>query len=1104
MIQGVEALRSKIFQNVIKPQARIALRKLTPGWEIAVPHLPDYVDLTDLRNNSAQSNATGNTQEILGNWRTVIPHDTIGTNSAIIRFFQPWAYGETTNVLRVYSADNFANTAAWTVPLRTLFLNPLPKPRTRGGAYHANSLTGFFYLTNSGSVAHIPFTAIGIEQQTPQVIPGTQYYQQIYGGCIAPLNANEWLVLHSRPNDKRIFLDYYKNGAYVFRDLVLVMNYGNEIHWSNLHWFDAIAYGETIVFVASSHHFGASRAYSLYDGVVGGPYSIMSFDELDWTGTFRVASLSVINNRVYGVYGLRILLGDGGYSEEVWGLCWANAYRNWALPGYLVIGSGPIVGTVLVRNHEVGIVTATSVWRGEATADFGVYTNPNTQIDIQSIVRDFSYDALSDGTGASLKLNLDLGNKTPEEAIAPWWSDAHQVVLHIGVENDLRQAAVLWVDRPVRQQDLTHNVFTLSARGSLARLLETVRPTDDILEPAVQASHDMKNSVLIGRGNSIWESKDGRLCPIGPGENIAYHAEPITGTVYGNVKIVYENNALAFGLVFFAGGKEAQEEEYSYYLLSFYPQPNGELAWFLNRRIGRKTEANTWQQFTTTVRSGTLSGWGAGQARTLIFSLRHYVLRVWFHAPGNHPGVLLLEESIPDIPLESYYGLWAHTRHNRLNDSYFAGTRTLVMEKPVSDWPETGIVQIGPYRYSYTRQNNSTLLVTPGLQQFESRATPVVLTSSNVYFDVYNIASGHRRMNIAETVEKTAMYSGLFTRIGSAVFPTTFVTSGTVTRQNDVFIITNGRVETGLLVNTSKIGFYYQNLGENSSIAVVVGKSRFTFGRLNGSYYIQTQFTAPRAIPGGATKGWLHVALFEGWVHFYVNHNYVGSLPDKTVGENFAQLAFEGVDVRLGPFDIPIGHEMIAMGVWDARSSARTLLERILEGTPYFLTETEEVVVRLQSHYIHDDLGVVSPHYQVNINHLSQVLGVPTAYIAEGGYDWDVLIAFDALPRYGLNWGFLRNETMLNSASLRYFAGQHIRKTIQETHGLEMTGRPDIAAQINDMTTYNDRQYVIGGIHLLYTTNPPQFNARYELIGFRSDPNASQWSTMRWGSAYWS
>lgn len=1104
MIQGVETLRQEIWQSVIKPNARIVLRKLTPGWEIVIPHLSDYADLTDLKSDSAKIDATGNVQEILGNWRTVIPHDTITTGSAIIRFFQPWAYGESTNTLRVYSADSFSSTAGWTTPLRNLNLTPSPKPRTRGGAYHTGTTTGFLYITHTGSVAHIPFTTTGIEQQNPQVISDTQHYQQAWGACIAPISGNEWLVLHNRQNDRRIFLDYYKNGAYVFRDLILAMNYGDEIHWSNIHWFDAVSYGEVIVFVASSHHYGASRAYSLFDGVVGGPYSIMSFDELDWTGTFRVASLSVINNRVYGVYGLRILLGNGGYSEEIWGLCWANAYRNWALPGYLVVGSGPIPGIVLARNHEVGIVTATSVWRGEATADFGVYTNPNTQVDIQHAVRDFTYDVLSDGTGASLKVNIDLENKTPEEVIAPWWRDAHQLVLHVGTEDELQQTAVLWVDRPVRQQEFTRNVFTLTGRGSLARLLETVRPTDDILEPAVQASHDMKESVLIGRGNSIWESKDGRLRPIAPGENLAYHAEPITGSVYGNVKITYENHALAFGLVFLAGGREAQEEEYSYYLLSFHPQPGGNLTWVLSRRWGRKTEANTWQQTSASIRSGVLSGWNAGQARTIIFSIRHHVLRVWFHAPENHPGLLLLQETIPDAPMESYYGLWAQTRHNRLGDSYFAGTRTLVMEKTVHDWPETGIVQIGSHRYNYTRQDNSTLLITPGLQQFESRATPVVLANSNVYFDVYNIASGHRRMNIAEVVEKIALYSGLFTRIGAAVSPATFVTSGSVTRQGDVFTFTNGRVDTNLLVNSSKIGFYFRDMGSNGSIAVTVGQSRFTFGRLNGNYYIRTQFTAPRAVPAGATKGWLHVALFDGWVHFYLNQNHIGSLPDKTVGQNFAKLAFEGVDVKLGPFDIPIGHEMIAMGVWDARSSARTVLERVLEGTPYFLTETEEVVLRLQSHFAHDDLGTISPHYQTSINHLAQVLGVPTAYIAEGGYDWDVLIAFDALSRYGLNWGFLRNEVMLDSVSLRHFAGRQIQKILRETQGLDITGRPDVAAQINDMYWHDGKPYVIGGIHFLYTSNPPQFNARYELVGLYTGQSNSQWSDMRWGSAYWS
>lgn len=1125
MISFDATARSALKGSVVAPVAGLYLRRLHPGWTLIANNANGIPETPDIVGGSAVLGAAGTWTGGYGGWRLPIGGDSVETATRIYRIIAPKAYDATDTKWYLYDVNTATTASQWTTAIatKTPTGNDVQMARTRGGLNSGTSSTAtYFYVRADGQIGKQAISGSAFSGSVT-VVTGSNRYSGVLGAAVAPINDNNFYVCYLKPADRNLYLDYYVGSAYVFTDTILAQVPEIEPDWTLTHWFDAAEYGGRHYVVANASLRGNSKLFWVQDGALSEAASPLSTEDLDWTAVTRIASLSIAHNRLYACAWQRFLASDD-YSQPLISLIWTNNGLHWAQPRFLAVTTENTAGKVMVRNDKVCLVGSGNVWVGERTVDFGG-SDTNVQQDASAAMSRYSYARRID-SGGQFELTLDTDALSLLQSQTTWLPYSQQMVLRLGIPGYVSNLAVGWIDQPESSYLDTERKMILRGRGSYSRLLDATQFTDEILWPGIEQRFDMDENNLINRGGSVWTTRKGTLwtdLPNPNNESIAVGVSPFPASGWEmKARLVYESQALAFGLILGAGieAKDPQDEasDHNFLYLRFDNKGNGTVDMTLRQRTGVLKEG-VWVESDQALTNVVNLAWPHSTYRILRVSMQNYTIRVWYWNGSTWTKVLTWAAN-RFLPKRALLGLYGKGAEARVVESQSADEQTIVAND-IGDWPATGYFRLDDHTYKYTRVDNTLTLVEQKLHRYISLGDVLVLSDSAVGCDWLTLASSSPRWSVADIVQRLSMRAGIWLDPDSkcsAIDNWTPMGSPLPQWDSDLAVWNlddGGYLRSDAQVTSFVAEIYYQNLEADSNEYIELGTETIG-GRLrwNAAWNAHeisiwqggTSLAASPIDAAMTEQGWLRVVFSQNWCHFYLNRVHVGSLYHPLLKPELGYLCVRGNGVIPREVELNVGCEIIAPGVWDAQSSARAVLERIMQGRDLVITENADVTLRLQQALVHDSLGELSLNQAWQFGHGATWL-IPSAVVLEGGYEWDIQIDEALLRQAGLLWQRVENHSLLHSEEMRQYGSSYFRRLRGNLYASRMTGRGDPAMAPNDSFTlatwqgHSSRSYVVEGVTIEGSDTILNFSV--DAVGAPAAITPMIWDTDSWNSKEW-
>lgn len=1097
MIEGISPIVVGLLGNVIKPRVEVFFRKINPGFEDeSFEH--DFIETPDIVDVGygllrGEKTANGVFKATYAGWNNPIPGDSVSTlaEDAIVRVYQPKALN--TNSDSLYFYYRTATDGSFTVPRETITLSSpyTQMPRSRGGVLATATDMRYYYVTSSGAVAYLSAGVGGLGwSSSPTVVETDTYYVNTYGVTIAPISNNTYFALYFLGGSRHLYLDMNVGGTYMIHGQIIGTCHDDVVHWSVPHWFDAVEVGVgDYCLVASQSRQGASYSYWVYDNIVSDPNPILGFDDADWTGTLRVASLNLINNRIYAVAGQRFLLSDNSYSDELWTILWAGDDKHWAQPRHLALDVTAFYGKVNVLGESVYVVSPTRAAKGIRTVDFGGEAN----FDMSDYCSGFSMQRQSDMSGSLHRHQFT--SSSPDDFL----NYAEQIVTKVGIGTgveDMVPLGVAWVADWNRTTEVARDFTEIPSRGSLSVLLDRTQFTDEMLDRSTQVRFDMDNNSVLNRGGSIWHAKDGILWTHLTNQNdesIAYISERITGNFELRAGLLYEPDVKSFGFIFLAGVPDTELKflglskdatgNYLYspddvadnnFVLIKMTASSGTVTIDLVRRTATWVN-DAWEFLDVSILPpGTPKptfAWEPNTYHNFKLTWHYGVVSLWQREPADWVAEFSDVYVPVTAPKSFLVGLYQAGYGGKVKESASSG-KTMLLIEGTEDWPATGTIQFPDLlEYTFVR-NGEELSVTPPLSTYQSKGTAVSVSTADIACDWLQLASTHPRWSVADICRHISMRSGIYLSVDKYAPPLNVgwvaaggagYYTGSAWACTTEFVLTSP-VSTGELVAE----IYWTN----DSAA----RSTYLEWRLWGGS-TRIQFHPNRAVPfvkiifadgsnnsspirGIYTKGWFRIVATNEWVHCFINRNHVASMYAEAATSHYGRLSVGGTGVSLWEVNIEVGYDVPLIGIWDGSTPARQVLADVLNGRPYVITETNNATLRLQHIDAHDDLGTLPLSVMPMIGSGSVWGDLPSALVVQGAYEWTMTINRDLIRERGLLWGRIENQSLLTLEDCRTTASTQMRRNKGSQASYFWRGRLHPGMQINDkFTTETWRQH---------------------------------------------
>lgn len=1118
MISGIETTRANLAAGVIAPTNNVKVYKLLPGWESVSEEASGILEQPDLIGGSVMTGASGSFSAVYSGWKHIPCGDSTNTGTYIYRVIAPKVYDATSATLYLHRASvSNIDEDPWTTHLHSITPtgSNVQKAKTRGGLVATNATSAsYWYIRADGKLAETTindaaFTGVYFNY-------GATIFASVVSACVAPIASDCIYICYLKASDRNVYLARWNGASYDIQDRIIGQCTDETPWWGTILWFDAERYNNSEYLVANFSLLGSSRGFWVYGSVVSEPLTILPFDDMDWTGLFKVASLSVINNRLYAVAWQKFAAGVG-YSVPLISCLWTNDGIHWAQPGHLAVTTEPVAGKLHALGDYV-VLVGNRVLRGIRTLDFGGNSSAS-EVDITSAVIETS---LSRWPNSASELNLRLNpvNVALLQAEGDWLPYMGQIGYKVGTsESDMATIGTFWIDGPERHLSFDENSMSMTALGSYSLLTTNTQFTDEIIDAASQSRFDMWQNAMISRAGSVWTARNGILytdLPNEVNESIAVSSTPLKGGFEFRARLTYDAQAIAFGLVLWMGveQKDPYDEygDHNFYYLYLKNMRNGTVQPEFRRRTGVKNDAGVWVESDVLLNTPDAITWASGTWYTFKMQYQSGKLFGWF---WNHSVWTKFIEWTPTtfLPTRALFGLYAKTVEARATASAVKDDTTVVVND-ATDWPASGAVLIYGKKYPYVL-SGTTMTLGHGLQDYVSEGTVLTLVNSGSRCDWLAISSANLRFSVADVCRRLCMRSGINLSVDSLVgaMSNFAIVSGAPTYNSGTWVFGSaGLLTTGVNVSSYVAELRFSGLNTNGDYIefdVFDAKARLkmeggllTISVLRGGVSLGSSPTWATA-----SSGWLRVVASDGWFHFYLNRNYLGSHFDTKLKPSVSRLNIGGVGTTLHEVNVDVGCEVIAMGIWDANSTARDVIDRITTGRNLLVIEQANQTLRLESSLQHDHLGVSPTNRKVDFGYGRVLQDSASALMVQGGYDWEVFIDEKLLKAMGLRWARVENHSLLNAGEVRAFAAGEARRQRAALRTYRFSGRPDIAMMPNDSFTiaayggHSERSYVVDSMELRFMVDPgkgPLFAATVQGVGMPSAPDATTYGTDDW------
>ena len=1101
MLPISEDLRSASQASTIQPDVQVLLRRLRPGWTRLTEFCYGYIETPDLIDGSAKSGVLGAFDATYSGWNTPIASDCETAPSAIIRVFNPAALDENSSQFHVFAAGAPPTASVWTTPLQTITVSGAQKAlrKCRGSLQISNGNSRYYYLGVDGGIWKLQGNDSGGAWQTPVKVVNTARYASIISGAVAAVADGRFFVLYT--TDSRILkIDYYSSNNLVVDGYTIGYCFDDVPHWSSLHHFDAVDYGDKTLVVVNTSKYGASRLFHFAGDVFSEAFTILPYNDADWNGLLRIANLSVINNRAFGFAWQRFSQSDGSYSQELCSLVWSNDGIHWSQAPHLVVGVEPFFGKVLALDDYVFLVGNAIVYSGDRTVDFGG-AGEAVQVDVSDSLTKLSIDRLNDGTGSNQSFDF-LRTATFTDP-SNWIQFADQIVTKVGFGPLVPELISLgYIQAPTQDLAVAQRTVSLRAVGGLGQLGDYEQFADDFAMRSVATHADMTENTLINRLDSIWATKEGQLATLFGNindESLCLFSDRLWGDFALQARLQYEAGITQFGLVAWAGlpahvktlalaetnsdGTATYTSEdlgdHNFVYVRFIPT-SGTVAVSVVRRSGAKVN-DAWVD-TDTVLSGPWSvTWAAGDWRTAKLGYQSGLLTLHLHNGSTWAQVFSTAIS-GLLPQEWQAGLWAKSPRAELTESV-GKDKTELTVSGAEEWTLTGKVEIEEESYDYTlNAERTTMTLNRGLASYLSKGYTLTPFDDRLLCDWAQIVSTDMRWSAADIAKHVCMRAGMALQPDNLAPLVNWVSGGGVIRSDIPFGDYVSEIYVTGLGNGDYLEWRPWSIGTFASLGLrltlTAGIGMLALRDQNGAEIV---VSTPTWAPPSSCR--LRLVTSEGWLHVYCNNRHLGSVFSEVAKRQFGEMSILTSGCNVIETVLEAGCEYVIYGIWDGQTPARQVLSTIFTGLPLAIVENENSTLRLTHQFFPQHLGwqSVSVLPQLSFQQSKTARGAISVF---GGYDW--VIEFDpvVLAATGLRWRKVDNESLWSLAATRHYAALEGALSRAELEQYTFTGRYDPAMQIGDvfvapeLAGYPGGNYVVTSMSVSYNTAGPNLTCK--------------------------
>jgi len=1126
--------RTLLMSSVTHPGSRVVARKKLPRFQLSQSSISagyTYIDEPDIYHDGSvyrtNLGANGDFLRSLAAWDVTNAGDSDSDGELVSRVYMPSATGDTANdSIYIYMTTTGGDTGAEDLSSPThvvdmAAIDPDWKPTrySRPGIIVSKGNTFVYYHAVGDVVVCIPH--LNGVWESPYVVANNL---DVAGNAItvSPVGVDDVVLYYNDSRTNAYRVSRWKNGVLLFKNKFV--DYHRDEYRSGFehHSFDAeILDDGKVLIVAGNSPYGGSRYHTISDQVVSGGRIILPLDDVDWTGTLYVSSLSRINtldgdSRIYAVAQQRFMQGNNEYSQPLTTLLWTSGdAQHWSQSSYHGVTTRMMLAKPVVIGGSLMLISPTQIIIGARTADFGG-SSEYSEVDVSDAVTSWTIE-MSQANASIVKVRLSTAEmeifKTDE-----WVEYFDEVVVYVGAfdsdgvyhESKIMTAQVITSDF---SNVVDEETLSVSARGPIGKMLSKIQFTDEILTRAVDERYDMNNNDIINRAGSTWDARDGWLITKWPNKNhesIAMNASPIRGEFFIKVRFKYGRNSSSAGVVFFADTNNEYGDEYQDHNHYVFRLDEAENIFVglenkqprIYRRTGTKNADGEWEDSLELLAEGDVYGYATNT--NYKFSVQFTGGKVYVFREDDTDGPVLTWTPDRAVPKEYLCGIYAKTVSSTTVESAMPESKKITLVD-ASEFADADSVKIGKITYGYTKSGN-TLNLDRGIEEFVSSGQTVTPTNDTVSFDWFQVNSAEPRYSVADVFRHVVARSGA-SAIIHRLFPLMGLTKifgeYTVEVDGDDPYYDIGDTDTLLLSNqtltNSAVEIKYNDFVAidgsdvrlelrlqagtvNAGFGVVIEKEYGnSFDRLNIYKYDgdtdDFSVNVPlfqNSIMQVPSSGIIRVVVSEGYVHVYSDGVYLASAYIKSIENLTWFCGVGGTNVEIRDLIAEVGNDVMLPGIWDATTQAKRIVTNMLKGRPLTYTETEDGKIELKLNYRHSQIG------DINLDRIKQVAGGKSwerpgsALLLQGGYDWIVSFSEEMLGEVGLMWENVENHTLMSQETMLQYAKIHLAENKARIKGYSWSGRFDPVMQPTDsfhvraFKAMPENDYIVGKMTVTY------------------------------------
>ena len=794
------------------------------------------------------------------------------------------------------------------------------------------------------------------------------------------------------------------------------------------------------------------------------------FDDMDWTGALTIYGLhrAEKTGRVFLWMSSRVKNSDSSYSTPVFRLLSTSDGIIWRKEAYCSTTEYAVPARPIFQGDQLLLVSGASIIRMHIPWQMRMNSYMPNAGYVRDIAGYIDTVEINHEVGKPSVVNLRLADISFLEADAPVGDYDNELVIG-GLEVDVsaNNDEPLSVGSVVKlAPDYANDGGMLSdsytGYGPLDAVSSYSRILDEEIVPSIEL-HDSEALVNLDNSIAVWDEDNQYLVseqPNGYGEFFLFAGTPLNSEKFGLSVMVNVGEAVStFGLVWFAGDPEAfnmnETATQTHSRLIFQIGKNASPLMY--RRVKGKDDfietappfefpTNEW------VRLDMQTGNNFGRA--LIAIVRDERTPEFVTENLDYTRLIgMNRENDPRYNRRRWLaGIYAYMPFCKTSKFHFDSDTEIEVED-ASSMPDTGEITIANRTLSYKKDGNK-LVIGKEIGEPLVAGYRIIPSNAKIKIKYFDASTGQMRYSLDESISHLVNAAGFeyeptqitkndisqYDVIDGAAFldPNTgwyYTASKRFSVRTDIqaahfvaempimlnFNACFAEISFGLNANNyagyaARIRMVDRDWGDGHVMRyglIAVGKYD-----ADNNYFAEKRivFTKTNLVDDiiSEEEEFIHgiwkIVVLHGWVHFYLDAFYLGSIYWEPIENLFGSIAFGGGNtlehwpdvMKFKPLRIYSGLDAFYPGIWDNGVTARDMMRRFLIGRQVQVVEREDGVITLERQYMdRNKPKIIIDDYMLNYSVAHDTFNPASILIIEGQEEWYTVVSPEIMKYIG-------------------------------------------------------------------------------------------------------